>query len=106
MTPVESTSLTLRILDRDKAPLPLRILCPIAFNTARLIPLWRWASTSPSSLQGRLLAVANLLYWSANLFAFLIPTAAMRYMRAYFLCVEAEQVTTRQGFENSVGLLA
>ena len=81
------------------------MLAPVAFNTARLAPLWMWATSPLLSLPGRILAFANLLYWSANLFAFLIPIASMRYMRAYFLCVEAEQVTTRPGFENSVGLL-
>jgi len=89
---------------RVMAPLPLRILAPLAFNTARLVPLWSWIVTSTTT-SGQVLAAANLIYWSLNLFGFLIPTASIRYLRAHFLCVEAEEVKTRPGFENAVGLL-
>ena len=54
---------------------------------------------------GRLLAMANLVYWSLNLFAFLIPIAVVRYMRAHFYGVEASEVTTRIGMEATVGLV-
>ena len=101
---IVSDALGLTPLIPIQAPLPIRILVPVAFNAVRLAPLWIWA-TAPLSMIGRILALSNFVYWSANLFAFLIPTASLRYMRAYFFCVEAEQVTTRFGFENSVGLL-
>jgi hypothetical protein len=88
-----------------KAPLPLRILVPIAYNTVRLVPLWGWAlAPTPLGYVGRAVAVMNLLYWATNLFGFLLPTAAMRYMRAHFFGVEAEHVTTRPGFESTIGL--
>ena len=70
------------------------------------MPLWGWALTpTPLGFVGRLVAVMNLIYWACNLFGFLLPTAALRYMRAYFFNVEAEQITTRPGFESTVGLL-
>mmetsp|Transcript_28756 Transcript_28756/g.40424 ORF Transcript_28756/g.40424 Transcript_28756/m.40424 type:complete len:370 (-) Transcript_28756:338-1447(-) len=91
---------------RLMAPLPLRILIPIAYNAIRLVPLWGWAlSPIPLGSTGRILAITNLLYWMANLFGFLIPVASMRYLRAHFLCIETEEVTTRKGLEESVGLL-
>lgn len=87
-------------------PLPLRILVPIAYNTVRLGYLWHWTMTALSlEWWGRLLAIGNLVYWSLNLFGFLLPVAAMRYLRAHCFAVEAEQVTTRSGMEESVGLL-
>mmetsp|Transcript_3622 Transcript_3622/g.6178 ORF Transcript_3622/g.6178 Transcript_3622/m.6178 type:complete len:201 (-) Transcript_3622:51-653(-) len=86
------------------SPLPIRIMVPILFNAIRLGPLVAWLAT-PMGPASKLLAGLNLAYWSVNLFGYLIPIAAMRYMRAYFLCVEAEQVVTRPGFENTAGLL-
>lgn len=89
-----------------QVPLPIRILIPIAYNTARLPYLWTCASTTLTlGVAGRTLAIANVAYWSANLFTFLIPVALVRYMRAYFFAVEASEVTTRIGMEDSVGLV-
>ena len=86
--------------------MPIRILIPIAYNTARLPYLFHCASTTVGlGMVGRGLAIANLAYWSANLFAFLIPVALVRYMRAYFFAVEASEVTTRIGMEDSLGLV-
>jgi hypothetical protein len=92
----ESISRSRRVM----TPLPIRILIPVAYNTVRLGYLWNW-SFCPANLGsvGRSLAVANFLYWTLNLFGFLLPVAVMRYMRAHFYCVEAEQVTTRAGME-------
>jgi hypothetical protein len=59
----------------------------------------------PIGLPGRILAIANAVYWAANLFCFLLPIATIRYMRAHFFGVEAEEVTTRLGMEESVGLI-
>lgn len=79
---------------------------PVTYNTARLAYLWNWA-WSPISLgpAGRGLAIANAVYWACNLFAFLIPVATLRYMRAHFFGVEAAEVTTRIGMEESIGLI-
>mmetsp|Transcript_8788 Transcript_8788/g.18874 ORF Transcript_8788/g.18874 Transcript_8788/m.18874 type:complete len:458 (-) Transcript_8788:101-1474(-) len=86
------------------APLPLRILVPVAYSAVRLGPLWDWALT-PATLgvPGRLLAIFNYVYWATNLFAFLIPVALTRYMRAHFFCVEASEVQLRKGQEASAG---
>ena len=89
-----------------QAPLPIRILVPIAYNTVRLAPLWSWAlAPIPLGILGRMVAMTNLIYWALNLFAFLLPIASLRYMRAHFFNVEAEQVTIRPGMESSIGLL-
>jgi hypothetical protein len=89
-----------------QAPLPIRILVPVAYNAARLGYLWQWANHQATlGLVGRGLAIVNLAYWGANLFAFLLPVATIRYMRAHFFCVEAEEVKTRIGMEESVGLV-
>jgi len=94
---------------RNVTPLPLRILVPIVYNASRLAYLWSWAlaATNGASLGriGRGLAIANAAYWATNLFAFLIPIASVRYMRAHFFGVEAEEVTTRIGLEETVGII-
>jgi len=90
---------------RVMTPLPLRILIPVSFNTVRLGYLWNWSFLQePLGTVGRLLAFGNLFYWAINLFGFLLPVAVLRYMRAHFHCVEAEQVITRPGMEESIGL--
>ena len=73
----------------------------------RLGPIYSWAMSSTALLgrPGRILAALNLVYWGTNLFGFLIPTATMRYLRAHFYCVEAAEVTVRDGGEGHVGLL-
>jgi hypothetical protein len=88
------------------APLPLRILIPVAYNAVRLAPLWNWAlATTPLGPAGRALAIANYAYWTINLFVFLLPVGVIRYMRAHFFCVEAAEVQLRKGQETSAGLL-
>jgi hypothetical protein len=94
------------VVRRVMAPLPIRILVPVAYNTVRLAPLWSWTLAPVPLGVGRMVAMTNLLYWALNLFGFLLPIASIRYMRAYFFNVEAEQVTTRPGMGNSVGLLS
>jgi hypothetical protein len=90
-----------------KTPLPIRILIPVSYNAVRLSYLWNWACTTSLTLGvvGRGLAIGNLVYWTVNLLAFLIPVATVRYMRAYFYGVEASEVTTRIGMEDSLGLV-
>jgi len=79
----------------------------VAYNTVRLGYLWNWAfSVANLGLIGRFIAVGNLTYWMTNLFAFLIPVATVRYMRAHFFAVEAEQVITRPGMEDSAGFMS
>jgi hypothetical protein len=54
---------------------------------------------------GKIFAIGSFLYWSAHLFGFLIPIGVMRYLRAHFFTVEAEEVKVHAGSEESVGLL-
>lgn len=89
-------------------PLPIRILIPVAYNTLRLSALRPWAfppapAALPASL--RALGLTNLVYWQANLLFFLVPVGMVRYLRAHFFCVEAAEVTVREGGEGAVGLL-
>ena len=86
-------------------PLPIRILIPVSYNTIRLSSLHSWAFSSVISAPLQGLGIANLFYWYANLFLFLIPVGVVRYLRAHFYCVEAQEVTVRKGGEGSVGLL-
>jgi len=91
---------------RNLIPLPLRILIPLIYNASRLAYLWSWVTTS--TILGRMglgLGIINFVYWAVNLFVFLIPIASVRYMRAYFFGVEAEEVTTRIGLEETAGLI-
>ena len=81
--------------------LPIRILIPVAFNTIRLGYLWQWMFVTSSD---RWLAVANLVYWSLNLFGFLLPIGVIKYMRAHFWAVEARVVETRSNMADGVGL--
>lgn len=53
----------------------------------------------------RFLASTNMIYWTLNLFGFLLPVATLRYLRAHFFCIEAEEVVVRPGSEDGVGLL-
>lgn len=95
-------------------PLPIRILIPVAYNTLRLSSLQLWAFCPMGAIGDglpvistsmRALGIANLLYWYANLLFFLVPVGVVRYLRAHYFCVEAVEVTVRQGGESFVGLL-
>ncbi len=88
-------------------PLPIRVLIPLIYNTVRLGSLYDWVFVCWNDMNqiGKILAVGNFVYWGVNLFLFLIPVATMKYMRAYFYSVEAEEVTVRDGDEDNIGLL-
>eukprot|EP00531_Pseudo-nitzschia_arenysensis_P015530 CAMPEP_0116154762 /NCGR_PEP_ID=MMETSP0329-20121206/21952_1 /TAXON_ID=697910 /ORGANISM="Pseudo-nitzschia arenysensis, Strain B593" /LENGTH=351 /DNA_ID=CAMNT_0003651761 /DNA_START=44 /DNA_END=1097 /DNA_ORIENTATION=+ len=92
---------------QNQVPLPLRVLIPVVYNASRLLYLWQWAFPStalPLGRIGRALGIINAVYWAINLFAFLIPIASVRYMRAHFFGVEAEEVKTRIGLEETLGI--
>lgn len=89
-------------------PLPIRILIPVSYSALRISSLQSWAFSASESVMPmsiRTLGIVNILFWSANLVFFLIPVGVIRYLRAHFYCVEAEEVTVRKGGESSVGLL-
>lgn len=90
----------------SSTPLPIRILIPLIYNSIRMGPLYEWIMCwSTMTRVGKLLSIANFAYWGMNLFAFLIPIAAVRYMRSYFYAVEAEEIIARKGDEDNIGLL-
>eukprot|EP00531_Pseudo-nitzschia_arenysensis_P015930 CAMPEP_0116144790 /NCGR_PEP_ID=MMETSP0329-20121206/16210_1 /TAXON_ID=697910 /ORGANISM="Pseudo-nitzschia arenysensis, Strain B593" /LENGTH=368 /DNA_ID=CAMNT_0003640277 /DNA_START=52 /DNA_END=1155 /DNA_ORIENTATION=+ len=98
---------TERTAKQNQVPLPLRVLIPVVYNASRLLYLWQWAFPStalPLGRIGRALGIINAVYWAINLFAFLIPIASVRYMRAHFFGVEAEEVKTRIGLEETLGI--
>ncbi len=91
--------ITENVMKKIFAPLPLRILVTLLYNSIRMVGLYDWVMF-PGEMKlwglGRVLAVGNFVYWGLNLFGFLLPVATMRYMRSHFFCVEAEEVTLRE----------
>lgn len=82
---------------RVLAPLPLRILVPIAYNSVRMSTLWSWLNVGWTEMMfvEKGLAMINFVYWGINLFGFLLPIASMRYLRSHFFCVDAKEVVLR-----------
>lgn len=90
---------------------PVRALVPLLYTVRRVFVIldWAydaWASTAQDAAWvwfGRCLAAANLLYFSANLFVFLIPRFLPRAFEKYFrmrdeLCAKtAEDKHAREG---------
>ncbi|CAA6655575.1 unnamed protein product [Spirodela intermedia] len=77
--------------------LPIRAFVPISYNTRRLFTIADWlraelrkaegASPRGSLLRlraGRSLAAANLIFWSFNLFGFLLPVFLPRALQRYY----------------------
>lgn len=94
---------------RGVTPLPIRILIPLLYNAARMGVLYHWMKMGVAGhfhTWGKLLGVLNGLYWSMNLFGFLIPIASLRYLRAHYFCVEASEVVVREGGDHNIGLLS
>ncbi len=91
--------ITENVMKKIFAPLPLRILVTLVYNSIRMVGLYDWVMF-PGEMKlwglGRVLAVGNFMYWGLNLFGFLLPVATMRYMRSHFFCVEAEEVVLRE----------
>jgi hypothetical protein len=75
------------------------------YNTARLGPLYDWMMLSSLDSMGKLVAIISLLYWSAHLFGFLLPTGVLRYLRAHFFYIEAAEVKIHDGGNDNIGLL-
>lgn len=78
--------------------LPIRAFVPVFFNALRMITIVDWVSSEiwkemvaggeqPSELRllaGRVLAVANLVFWSFNLFGFLLPVYLPRAFSLHY----------------------
>jgi len=97
--------ITETLSQRSLVPLPIRILIPVLYNAVRLGSLWNWTVSSMKGgiLIGKVLSTLNMMYWTINLFGFLIPNATMKYMRAHFFCIEATEVQTTRN--DQIGLL-
>jgi len=83
---------------RSAIPLPLRALLPVAYGSRRFGVAWTWV-VSPLVIGpfARTAAVTCAAYSAADLFGFVLPTLSMRYLRAHFFCVEAAEVTVKEG---------
>lgn len=75
------------------------------YNTVRLGPLYDWMMLAALSPYEKIFAVGTFIYWAVHLFGFLIPIGVMRYLRAHFFCIEAEEVRIHEGNHDSIGLL-
>ncbi|KAM0002334.1 hypothetical protein Hdeb2414_s0331g00869721 [Helianthus debilis subsp. tardiflorus] len=81
----------------DLFSLPMRVLVPVVYNSARIFSLMEWLRSEISKVEveefggssrrvvmGRVLAVANLVYWSFNLFGFLLPVYVPLAFKRYY----------------------
>lgn len=76
--------------------LPIRVFVPVLYNSRRIFTIVEWLRSeiwkvdsenagSPRRLYvGRALAVANMAFWSFNLFGFLIPVFLPKAFKIYY----------------------
>ncbi|CAL9008709.1 unnamed protein product [Prunus brigantina] len=82
----------------DRFSTPIRVFVPVFYNSKRIFTLVEWLKNEFSKEEvygasarrlylGRMLAVANLAFWSSNLFGFLLlvhlPAAFKKYYSAH-----------------------
>ncbi|BFG23365.1 hypothetical protein CerSpe_096390 [Prunus speciosa] len=82
----------------DRFSTPIRVFVPVFYNSKRIFTLVEWLKNEFSKEEvygasarrlylGRMLAVANLAFWSLNLFGFLLlvhlPAAFKKYYSAH-----------------------
>ena len=87
------------ITDMTYVSLPVRAIVPILYNSRRLVSIGGWlrvmyapdAKDGPWLFFGRLLAWANMIFWSINLFVFLVPMFLPRAFRKHFEIEEAKK---------------
>ncbi|CAL5344014.1 unnamed protein product [Camellia sinensis] len=80
----------------DRFSTPIRVFVPVFYNSRRIFTIVEWvrdeiskvdAQDSGSSRRlyvGRALAVANMVFWSFNLFGFLLPVYLPRAFKNYY----------------------
>ncbi|XP_071713536.1 uncharacterized protein [Rutidosis leptorrhynchoides] len=80
----------------DRFSLPMRVLVPVVYNSTRIFTLMEWVRNEVTKgeeefhgsgrrlFMGRVLAVANLLYWVFNLFGFLLPFYLPKAFKRYY----------------------
>ncbi|GAV79312.1 hypothetical protein CFOL_v3_22777 [Cephalotus follicularis] len=80
----------------DRFSIPIRVFVPVFYNTMRIFTLMEWLRNEISKVEeeyggstrrlyvGRALAVANMAFWSFNLFGFLLPVYLPRAFKKYY----------------------
>ncbi|GLU24283.1 hypothetical protein SLE2022_402310 [Rubroshorea leprosula] len=82
----------------DRFPIPIKVFVPVIYNSRRLFTLADWLRTEVWKVEeggymgsarrllvGRALAVANMAFWSFNLFGFLLPFYLPRAFKKYYV---------------------
>ncbi|KAI3471150.1 hypothetical protein Pfo_027813 [Paulownia fortunei] len=76
--------------------LPVRVLVPVFYNSMRILTIVEWVRIEISKVEvgyggsgrrlsfGRALAVANMAFWSFNLFVFLLPFYLPKAFKIYY----------------------
>ncbi|KAI3757653.1 hypothetical protein L6452_05196 [Arctium lappa] len=81
----------------DRFSLPMRVLVPVVYNSTRIFTVMEWVKSEVAKVEagevsgshrrlvmGRVLAVANMVYWSFNLLGFLLPVYLPRAFKRYY----------------------
>ncbi|KVI07140.1 uncharacterized protein LOC112510520 [Cynara cardunculus var. scolymus] len=82
----------------DRFSLPMRALVPVVYNSTRIFTVMEWVKSEISKVEGsgsfrgshrrlimgRVLAIANMVYWSFNLLGFLLPVYLPRAFKRYY----------------------
>ncbi|EFJ32034.1 hypothetical protein SELMODRAFT_270633 [Selaginella moellendorffii] len=76
----------------DAVSFPIRAFVPISYNARRLFTIWSWMIVEFARPGGgggwerfaKFVAVANMVFWSFNLFCFLLPLFLPLAMRSYY----------------------
>ncbi|KAH7557660.1 hypothetical protein ACOSP7_027505 [Xanthoceras sorbifolium] len=80
----------------DRFSIPIRVLVPVMYNARRILTLLDWLRNEISKNEedykgtarrlyvGRALAVANMAFWSFNLFGLLLPVYLPRGFKKYY----------------------
>lgn len=80
----------------DRFSAPIRVFVPVLYNSRRIFTIMDWvrreiykadeehSGSDKRIYVGRVLAVANLAYWSFNLFGFLLPVYLPKVFKMYY----------------------
>lgn len=87
--------LTSNVLSRRNSSLPVKVFVPVAYTLHRLSISYSLLY-APLQFRDLIAAAAATSFWAVNLFAFLLPVAVLRYMRAHFFNVVADEVQLKR----------
>nr|XP_016501775.1 PREDICTED: uncharacterized protein LOC107820071 [Nicotiana tabacum] len=80
----------------DRFSLPIRVFVPVFYNSRRIFTIMEWLTSEISKVDqeyggnvrrlymGRASAVANMVFWSFNLFGFLLPVYLPKAFKIYY----------------------